>query len=131
MKNKTETILRTNKKNFQDEEFPHELFLNVNRYKTQLSKMTQSGGFVDKIVGNLGKRALLDLSVLLANNVLPQLANKATLSILDNFERKISGKRAVRVGKGFTLFILNEDCGWYYYNNKVVRRFKSINWRYY
>ena len=93
--------------------------------------MTQSGGFVDKIVGNLGKRALLDLSVLLANNVLPQLANKATLSILDNFERKISGKRAVRVGKGFTLFILNEDCGWYYYNNKVVRRFKSINWRYY
>ena len=25
--NKTETILRTNKKNFQDEELPHELFL--------------------------------------------------------------------------------------------------------
>lgn len=79
--------------------------------KTQLSKMTQSGGFVGKIVGNLGKRALLDLSVLLAKHVLPQLANKATLSILDNFERKISGKRAVRAGKGFTLFILNEDCG--------------------
>ena len=96
--------------------------------KTQLSKMTpQSGGFVGKIVGNLGKRALLDLSVLLAKHVLPQLANKATLSILDNFERKISGKRAVRAGKGFTLFILNEDCGCYYNNNKVVRRFKSIN----
>ena len=26
-KNKTETILRINKKNFEDEEFPHELFL--------------------------------------------------------------------------------------------------------
>ena len=31
MKNKTETILRTNKKNFQDEEFPHELFLATRR----------------------------------------------------------------------------------------------------
>ena len=27
VKNKTRTILRINKKNFQDEEFPHELFL--------------------------------------------------------------------------------------------------------
>ena len=31
MKNKAETILRTNKKNFQDEEFPHELFLATRR----------------------------------------------------------------------------------------------------
>ena len=29
-------------------------------------------------------------------------------SWLGKFERKISGKRAVRAGKGFTLFILNK-----------------------
>ena len=27
VKNKTQTILRLNKKNFEDEEFPHEIFL--------------------------------------------------------------------------------------------------------
>ena len=60
-KNKTWTILRINKKNFQEEELPHELFLTtkqttkirntfVNKMladaklsKTQLSEITQSG----------------------------------------------------------------------------------------
>ena len=31
------------------------------------------------------------------------------MSLLDQFERKISGHGAVRAGKGFTLFALNED----------------------
>ena len=34
-----------------------------------------------------------------------KLATKATLSILDKFEKKVSGKGAVRAEKGFTLFI--------------------------
>ena len=37
---------------------------------------------------------------------MPQLA---TLSIIDNFERKIHGIGALRAGKWFTLFISNED----------------------
>ena len=41
----------------------------------------------------------------MAKDVLPKLATKATSSVLDKFERKISGKGAVRAGKGFTLFI--------------------------
>ena len=38
-----------------------------------------------------------------------KLVNKATLSILNKFERETSGKRVVRAEKGFNLFILNED----------------------
>ena len=45
----------------------------------------------------------------LAKNVLPKLATKANSFVLDKFERKISGEGTVRAGKGFTLFISNED----------------------
>ena len=40
---------------------------------------------------------------------MPKVATKATLSALDKFERKISGRGAVRAGKVFALFISNED----------------------
>ena len=61
-KNKTGTILRLNKKNFEDEELPHELFLttrqttkmrnlfvnnmstDIKPSTTQISKIIQSGG---------------------------------------------------------------------------------------
>ena len=52
---------------------------------------------------------MLDLTVLLAKDVLPKLATKTTSSVLDKLERKLSGKGAVRAEKGFTLFISNED----------------------
>ena len=52
---------------------------------------------------------MLDLTVLLAKDVLPKLATKTASSVLDKLERKISGKGAVRAEKGFTLFISNED----------------------
>ena len=51
---------------------------------------------------------LLDLPIPLAKVVLHKLATEATSSVLD-----ISGKKteqgAVRTGRGFTLFISNED----------------------
>ena len=40
---------------------------------------------------------------------LPGLVNNLTLNAINKFERKTSGKGAIRAGKGFTLFILNED----------------------
>ena len=43
------------------------------------------------IFADLGKKALIDLSVPLAKDVLPKLATKATSSELDKFERKLSG----------------------------------------
>ena len=43
------------------------------------------------MMGNLGNKTLTDLAVPLAIDVLPKLATKATLSISDKFERKVSG----------------------------------------
>ena len=60
-------------------------------------------------MNNLGKKALLYLAVPVAKDVLPKLATKATSSIFCKFERKVSGKGAIRAGKGYTLFISNED----------------------
>ena len=74
-----------------------------------MSSIFQSGGLLGKTSCDLGKKALLDIPVPLAKNVFPKLATKTTLSILDKFERKVSGKGAVRAGKRFTLFISNEN----------------------
>ena len=70
------------------------------------------------MLGNLGKKALLELAVPLAKNGLPKLATKATLSILDKLERKISGEK--KAGKGFTLFISKE------YINDIIKIVKSL-----
>ena len=81
--------------------------------KAQLSKIIESCRFIGKtlanMMSNLGKRALIDLAVLFAKDVSAKLATKATSTILYKFERKISRKCVVRAGKGFTLFISNED----------------------
>ena len=86
---------------------------NTKLSKVQMSKIIQLGGFLNKrlanVIDELGKKALIDLAVPLAKDVLPKLATKATLFILDKVERNISGKGAVRAENGFTLFILNED----------------------
>ena len=60
-------------------------------------------------MGNLRKKALLDLAVPLGKDVLSKLASKATSSEWDKSERKISGHGAVRAGKGFILLIWNKD----------------------
>ena len=119
--NKTETILRLNKKNLEDKELQHELFLttrqttkiknafanNMSRYiklsKAQISKIIQSSGSF----GNLGKKALTNIAIPLARDNLPGLVSHLTSSAINKFDRKISGKGAVRAGKGFTLFISN------------------------
>ena len=71
VKNKTGTSVRITKKNFQDEELLHELFLTTTQKTkirnafannmptdiklniSQLAKIIQSGGFVGKILGNM------------------------------------------------------------------------------
>ena len=42
-----------------------------------MSKIIQSWGFCGKTLGNLGKKALLDLAVPLAKDVLPKIPTKA------------------------------------------------------
>ena len=61
--------------------------------REKLSKIILSGGF---LVNTL-------------DNVMSNLVFKITSSVLYKFERKISERGAVRAGKEFTLFILNED----------------------
>ena len=45
-------------------------------------------------MSNLGKKASVNLCAPLAKDVLPKLAIKATSSILDKFERKVSRQEA-------------------------------------
>ena len=44
----------------------------------------------------------------------------STSNAITKFESKVSGKGAVRVGKGFTLFVLNEDV------NDTIKIIKSL-----
>ena len=119
-KNKTGTVLRINKKNFKEEEFPHELFLTTRQTtkirnmstdikfsKPQISKITQSGGFFGSWLTNLGKKALTNVAIPLAWDNLPGLVSNLTSNAINKFER--SGKGAVRARKRFTLFISDED----------------------
>ena len=52
---------------------------------------------------------MLELAVPLAKDVLHKLATKATSSVLDKFEKEITGQGLVRTERGLTLFISNED----------------------
>ena len=75
-RSKIRTILRIHNKNFEEEEFPHELFLttrpttkirnafannmstDIKLIKSQISKVIQSGGSFGSWIANLGKKAL-------------------------------------------------------------------------
>ena len=125
-KNKTGTILRLNKKNFEDEELPCELFLTTRQLtktiafagnistdikisKAQISKIIQSGGSFGYSLANSGRKALTNVAIPLARDNLPGLVSNLTLSAMNKFDRKISRKGAGRARKGFALFISNED----------------------
>ena len=137
-KNKTGTILRLNRKNFEDEELPHKLFLttrtttkirnasansmltDMKLSKAQMSKIIQSSGSFGSWLASLGKKALTNVAIPLARDNLPGLVSNLTSNAINKFDRKISGKGAVRAGKGFTLFISNEDM------NDIFKIIKSL-----
>ena len=77
--------------------------------KAQISKIIQSGGSFGSWLGKLGKKAPTNIVIALARDNLPGLVSNLTSSTINTFGRKISGKGVVRAGKGFTLFISNED----------------------
>ena len=89
----TGETLRITKKNFQDEELSHKLFLTT-RQKTklrnafannmspdiklsqaQMFKITQSGGYFGSWLGNIGKKALIYVAIPFARDILPGLVN--------------------------------------------------------
>ena len=61
------------------------------------------------MIGKVGKKVITDLAIPLARDSLPGLVSNLASNVINKYERKISGKAAVRAGKGFTLFIPNED----------------------
>ena len=79
--------------------FAENMQTDVRRSKIQLSKIIKSGGFLGKtlgnMIGNLSKKALLGLAVPLKKDVLPKLAIKTTLSVLNKFEKKKKKKKKV------------------------------------
>ena len=137
-KNKTGTVLKLNKKNFEDEEFLHELFLTIRQTtkirnaftnnmstdmklsKTQISKIIESGQSFRSWLANLGKKVLRDIAISLARHNLTLLVSNLTSYVVNKFEGKISRKVAVRSGKGFTLFTSNEDM------NNIIKIIKSL-----
>ena len=77
--------------------------------KNQICKTIESGGSFGSWLANLDKKALTNVVFVLARDNLPGLVINLGSNAVNNFERKISGKRSVRAGKEFTLFISNED----------------------
>ena len=131
---------RISKKNFENDYLAHTLFLATRQTTTirnafannmstdiklseaQISKIIQSGGSFGSWLGNLGKKALTNIAIPLARDNLPGLVSNLTSNAINKFERKISGKGAVRAGKGFTLFISNEDM------NDIIKIVKSLEY---
>ena len=77
--------------------------------KAEISKIIQLGGSFGSWLVNLGKITLTNIAIPLAKDNLPGLVSNLTSNAINKFERKVSGKGAVRAGKGFPLFISNED----------------------
>ena len=117
---------------------PHELFLtarqttkirnafannmstDIKLSKAQISKIVQPVRSFGSWLGNLGKKALTNIATTLARDNLPGLVSNLTSDAINKFERKISGQGAVRAGKGFNLFSLNEDM------NDIIKIIKSL-----
>ena len=90
--------------------------------KAQLSKIIQSSGFLRNMLGNLGKKVITDLAVPLARDDLSELVSNLETNAINKLKRKINGKRAVRTGQGFTLFIMNEEI------NDIIKIIKSLEY---
>ena len=96
------------------------MYQQIKLSKSQLYKIIQSGGSFDSWLGNLGRKALMNIAIPLARDNLPGLESNLTSNAVNKFERKISREVAVRAGKGSTLFISNEDM------HDIIKIIKSL-----
>ena len=72
------------------------------------------------MISKFRQKSTANVVIPLARNNLPGFVSNLTSNAIDKFDRKISGKGAVRAGKGFTLFISNEDM------NDIIKIIKSL-----
>ena len=117
-KNKTGKTLKLNKKNVFlttrkaakiRNVFANNMSTDIKLSQAQICNINQSGESVGSWLVNLGRKALANVAIYLARDNLPELVSNLNSSATNKFARKISGKEAVRAGKGFILFNLNED----------------------
>ena len=73
--------------------------------KAKISKIIQWSGSCDSWLANLVKKALKSVTISLARNNLLELVSNLTSNATKKFGKKISGKEAVWIGKGFTLLV--------------------------
>ena len=85
--------------------FANNMSTDIKLSKAQISKINQSGGSFGSWLGNLARKALTNICYSFIQRQFPGLVKNLTSSVINKFDRKISGKGAVRTGKGFTLFI--------------------------
>ena len=69
----------------------------------------------------MGKKVLKSIAIPLVRDNLPGMVRSLNSSAINKFERKTSGKGAVRAGKRFILFISNEDM------NDIIKIIKLLN----
>ena len=100
--------------------FANNMSIDIKHSNAQMSKMIQSGGSFGSWLANIGKKSLVNVAIPLLKDNLPGLVSNLASNAINKFERKISGKGAVRAGKGFTLFVSNEDM------NDIIKIIKSL-----
>ena len=127
-KNKAGTVLTLNKKNVEDEELPHELFLTTRQTttirntfannkstdtklsKSQISQIFKSGTTFGSFLGNLGKNALANIAITLATDNLPGLISNLTSNAI-NLKKK--WKRSCHSRKWIYLIYFKWRYEWY------------------
>ena len=88
--------------------------------ETKISKIVQSGEVFGSWSANFGKKAPKRVGINLAKDNLPGLVSNLISNAINNFERKVSGKGAVRARRGFILLILNENM------DDIIKIIKSL-----
>ena len=101
-------------------DFANNMSTDIKLSKAQISKIIQSSGSFDPWLASSGKKVLKSVAIILDRDDLPGLGSNLPSIAINKFERKISEKGAARVGKGFTLFISNEDV------NVIIKIIKSL-----
>ena len=94
--------------------------IDIKLSKAQIAKTIQSGGSFGSWLANLSKKAVTNVSFPLARDNLLGLVWNLSSNAINKFEIKINAKGAVRVGRGFTLFISNGDM------NDIIKTIRSL-----
>ena len=94
--------------------------IDIKLSKAQIAKTIQSGGSFGSWLANLSKKAVTNVSFPLARDNLLGLVWNLSSNAINKFEIKISATGAVRVGRGFTLFISIGDM------NDIIKTIRSL-----